>query len=230
VPFDDDEAFAGDPTWRATRKLRDGTPITIRPVVPSDRDDLRRGFLGLSPESRNFRFLNVGAMPTDDLLTYLTSVDQKDHVAIGATLESPDLKTERGIGIARFVRLSGAPDTAEAAITVADDMHRRGVATALLHELIRSARVHGIRTVRAEVHEGNQTMRAILERAGASAVETADGTIAYDLAIQSPRTSLFDVLRGAAETMALRFSALSAQARESKEPEDERGAAAKTRR
>ncbi|MBX3205197.1 MAG: GNAT family N-acetyltransferase [Labilithrix sp.] len=208
----DDPAFSGDPAWRVTRALRDGTLVVVRPVTPDDREELRRGFLELSPESLYFRFLHVGAMPTDDLLTYLTSVDQKDHVAIGATLESPDLKTERGVGIARFVRLEGVENTAEAAITVVDDMHRRGVATVLLRELLRAAKVRGIQTLRAEVLADNDTMRAILERAGAARVlaESGEGTIAYDLTIGDERQaekepSLFEVLRGAAETMALRF-------------------------
>ncbi|MBX3213810.1 MAG: GNAT family N-acetyltransferase [Labilithrix sp.] len=203
-------AFAGDPAWRVTRELRDGTRVVVRPVTPDDREELRRGFLALSPESRYFRFLGVAAIPSDELLSYLTSVDQRDHVAIGATLESPDLKSERGVGVARFVRLEGSAHTAEAAITVADDMHRRGVATVLLRELLRAAKVRGIRALRAEVLADNDTMRAILERAGAVKVlaECGEGTIAYDLAIGDDREkepSLFDVLRGAAETMALRF-------------------------
>lgn len=206
-----DPAFDGAPGWRVTRSLRDGTIVTVRPVTPEDREELRSAFRELSPESRYFRFLNIGPEPTDDLLTYLTSVDQKDHVAIGASMESPDLKTERGIGIARFVRLEGSPDTAEAAITVVDDMHRRGVATVLLHELLRAARLRGIHTLRADVLADNDTMRAILERSGARKVlaESGEGTLAYDLAIGGERAkeglSLFDVLRGAAETMALRF-------------------------
>lgn len=207
-----DPAFDGDPSWRAKCSLRDGTPVTVRPVVPEDRDELRRGFLELSPQSRYYRFLNVVGEPTDDLLSYLTEVDQKDHVALGATIESPDLKTERGIGIARFIRL---PDTdiAEAAITVVDDMHRRGVASVLLRELLRAASARGIRTIRAEVLADNQTMRGILERAGAQkvAAESGAGTIAYDLTLDATESapesyaSIFDVLRGAAETMGLRF-------------------------
>jgi RimJ/RimL family protein N-acetyltransferase len=209
-----DPAFDGDPSWRATRSLRDGSTVTIRPVVPEDRDELLRGFLELSPESRFYRFLNTVGTPTEEHLTYLTTVDQKDHVAIGATIESPDLKTERGVGIARFVRLSDSPDTAEAAITVVDDMHRKGIGSVLLRELLRAAAARGIKTLRAEVLADNAHMRAILERVGAKIVvaESGEGTIAYDVAIAAPEptadangASIFDVLRGAAETMGLRF-------------------------
>jgi RimJ/RimL family protein N-acetyltransferase len=175
----------------------------VRPVVPSDRDELRREFLRLSPESHYSRFLGLGPAPTDELLTYLTCVDQQNHVAICATIESSDLKSERGIGIARFIRIASAPDTAEMAITVVDDMHRRGVGSVLLRELILAARLRGISTVRAEVLATNEAMRSILERAGAknAEVESGEGCVAYDLAIGEvgQRLSLFDVLRAAAQ-------------------------------
>lgn len=205
--------FDGDPAWSVTRFLRDGTRVTIRPVTPEDREELRRGLVELSPQSRYLRFMHVATAPTDELLTYLTSVDQKDHVALGASIESPDLKTERGVGVARFVRLDGSTEIAEAAITVVDDMQRKGVGTVLLVELLRAAKARGVRTIRAEVLADNDAMRTILERAGARKVlaDSGEGTIAYDLSIddgretEKPAPSLFEVLRGAAETMALRF-------------------------
>ncbi len=211
APAPDEPPFDGEPGWRVERALPDGTMVTVRGITPDDREELRRGFVGLSPESRYFRFLHLGASaPTEDLLTYLTAVDQKNHVALAASMTSPDLKTERGIGIARFVRLAGRPDAAEAAVTVVDDMHRRGVGTVLLRELLRAAELRGITTLRAEVLADNENMRAILERAGAQKVEeeSGEGTIAYDLALEhvAPSSStLFGVLRNAAEAMADRF-------------------------
>lgn len=208
---EDDPPFDGDPSWRVTRTLRDGSVVTIRPVVPEDREELRRGLMELSPESRYRRFLHGSAVPTEALLDYLTKVDQENHVALGATITSPDLKTERGVGIARFIRLDSRPDVAEAAVTVIDDMHRRGVGTALLRELLRAARCRGIKRIRAEVLAENGPMRAILERAGAEKVmdESGAGTIAWELELDEHRpaaaSSFFDVLRGAAETMAMRF-------------------------
>ncbi len=210
-----DPPFDGAPGWRVVRRLRDGTAVTIRPVLPEDREELRRGLLALSPQSRYFRFLQAVGEPTTELLDYLTLIDQRDHVALGATLESPDLKSERGIGIARFVRLPGTPDVAEAAITVADDMHDRGVGTVLLQELERAAEVRGVRRLRAEVLAENLTIRTILERVGAKIVDSGEGALAYEVTI-APRppepasppksdTSLIDVIRDAAESVGARF-------------------------
>ena len=99
-----DKPFAGDPAWKVVRTLRDGTTVTIRPIAPEDRDELRREFEHTSPQTRYLRFLGVVGELTDAMLTYLTCVDQKDHVALVATVTSPDLKNERGVGVARFIR------------------------------------------------------------------------------------------------------------------------------
>lgn len=206
-----DLPFAGDPAWRAVRTLPDGTEITLRPITPEDRESLRRAFQQTSAQTRYLRFLGGSFELSASMLTYLTSVDQKDHVALVATMTSPDLKTERGIGVARFIRLKDAPDVAEAAITVIDDMQRRGVGSILAAELERAAGAAGIRVIRAEVLEGNAAMRSILENAGAERVEPeVAGTLSYDIAIESPSTTsrLLAVLRGAAQTMALSIKKL----------------------
>ena len=169
-----DRPFDGDPSWRVTRSLVDGTQVTIRPITPEDRDELRAGIAALSPSSRYFRFLQLGT-PSSELLDYLVDVDQKTHVALGAEIVSPDLKTTRGVGIARFIRLEH--NIAEAAVTVADDMHRRGVATVLLAELLHAAEVRGIERFRAEIAADNTSMRAILDRAGAKQVEDLESAI-----------------------------------------------------
>lgn len=205
---DDDRPFDGDPTWRVTRTLRDGTPVTLKPLLPEDREEFVRVFRTLSPQTRYFRFLSLAAEPSASMLDALTNVDQINHVAIAATIASPDLKTERGIGVARLVRLSDAPDVAEAAITVVDDVQRNGLGTLFLRELERAARVRNIRRVRAQVLGDNATMRAILEGVGARPVPTGDGAVAYEIEIPpesntSTSWPLLDVLRGAATTMAM---------------------------
>jgi GNAT superfamily N-acetyltransferase len=176
-------AFDGDPLWCVQRELADGTPIAIRPITPDDREALRRAFHEASPQTRYLRLGLASGSLTDAALTYLTSVDQKDHVALVATMTSPDLKTERGIAVARFVRKKDDPAVAEAAVVVIDDMQNKGVGRVLTEELGRAALVRGITKLCADVLYGNATMRHILERVGARPVssESSDGTIAYEL-------------------------------------------------
>lgn len=211
----DDRPFDG-PEWRVERVLRDGTHVTVRPLVPEDREELARGLAALSPSSRYLRFFSGMVVPTERVLDYLTRVDQDAHVALCATVTSPDLKTERGVGVARFVRVEGEPTCAEAAITVIDDMQNRGLGRVLAIELGRAARARGVTVLRGEVLAENTRMREILEEAGAVPVADRDGdpdTVSYDLALppldgdQATRErharTFADILRGAAETMAV---------------------------
>ena len=212
---DRDDSYTGDPSWKVIRTLADGTSVTIRPITPEDRDELRREFERTSAQTRYLRFLGVVGELSEDTLTYLTCVDQQTHVALVASITSPDLKSERGVGVARLIRLASEPNVAEAAITIVDDLQKRGIGTALAIEIERAARARGIRHIRADVLEGNSAMRGILEAAGARRVDAGEtaGTISYDLAIDpvvpSPPATLLDVLRGAAQTMAVTLRKLA---------------------
>jgi GNAT superfamily N-acetyltransferase len=177
--------------------------------MPEDRDELRREFKHISAQTRYLRFLGVVGDLSEEMLTYLTCVDQQTHIALVAVITSPDLKTERGVGVARLIRLKAHPEIAEAAITVVDDLQKHGIGTALALELERAARVRGIRHIRADVLEGNAAMRGILEGAGAQRVDVGEsaGTISYDVALDPAHhpvsSKLIDILRGAAQTMAV---------------------------
>lgn len=206
-----DDPFDGNPSWRLTRQLPDGTSVTLRPIVPGDREPLRHALRLLSPRSRFMRFFGEIGDPSEKMLTYLTQVDQHDHVAIVATVASPDLKTENGIAVGRWIRSPEHPDVAEAAITVLDEMQRRGVGTLLAIELARAARAQGIHRIRADVLRDNATMIGILEQVGAKPVQSDDPEmISYDIDLdhglvteRSLPDRLRSVLRGAAETMAV---------------------------
>ena len=156
-----------EPEWRASRTLADGTTVVLRPLGPGDKNGLREAFAHLSFETRYLRFFSAVTEPSESVLRYLTSVDQIDHVAIVATIESHDMKSERGAGIARFVRVAGEPEVAEAAVTVIDEMQRRGLGTVLLVELTRAALARGVRVFRGEVLATNEGMLQILESVGA---------------------------------------------------------------
>lgn len=65
--------------------------------------------------------------------------------------------------------------------------------------------------MRAEVLEGNDAMRRILEALGANQAPAEGGTIAYDLSLDPlpPRRRFVELLRGAAETMAMSIRRLA---------------------
>lgn len=188
--------------------LKDGTRVTLRPITPDDADALRAAFARLSPESRYRRFFSSVNELSDATVHYLTNVDGRDHVAIVAVAESLDLKKEEGLGVARFIRLEKEPHVAEAAVTVVDDAQRKGLGRLLLTALSERARAVGIKTFRAEVLMNNEPMARLLVEAGAVMRRTDEGTLVFDVPLESPGavaqpTPLLRVLRATAASVAI---------------------------
>ena len=173
------------PDFREEHTLADGTHVVLRHVRPSDAPELRRAFERLSPASRYRRFFGGLSSLTDAALHYLTEVDGKDHVAVVATTESPDLKQDVGLGIARFVRLPAEPAVAEAAVTVVDDVQRRGLGRLLATTLAEAARERGVRSFRAEVLADNGPMTAIMEEIHARPLGTEAGVVTWDVDLEA---------------------------------------------
>jgi GNAT superfamily N-acetyltransferase len=169
------------PDFREVHVLSDGTRVVLRHIRPDDAAELRRVFDRLSPESRYRRFFGGVSQLSDAALRYLTEVDGHDHVAIVATAESPDLKTENGLGVARFVRLSDDPAVAEAAVTVVDDAQRKGLGTLLASTLAVAAAERGIHSFRADVLADNQPMVTLMHEAGARTLASRDGVVSFDI-------------------------------------------------
>jgi RimJ/RimL family protein N-acetyltransferase len=171
---------------RRRTKLRDGTPILVRSLRPTDAEELLRGFARLSDGSRRFRFLSPVHKLTQEQVRELTEVDQHDHVAIAARDES--CPEHPGIGVARFVRLDQDPKVAEFAITVIDDYQHRGLGTLLLKQLLRAAQALRVRTLRGFLLADNLAMIQLLQKFGATLRRAWDNTLRADLPVPHPAT------------------------------------------
>jgi GNAT superfamily N-acetyltransferase len=180
-----------------TERLRDGTRIELRPIGPDDRQVLADGLRQLSPESRYRRFFAPVEHLTEAQLTYLTDVDHHDHEALVAM----EPGTERGIGVARFIRSEDDPAVAEFAVAVADDWHQRGVGTALIRRLTERAREEGITRFSGTILEENRPMLGLVDELGDVRVrDRAAGAveIEVDLPEEGIGTALRETLRAAA--------------------------------
>lgn len=160
-----DEGARIGAAWGEEVLLRDGTRIELRLVRPEDKALFREGFAQMSPESRFRRFLSEKDVLTEADLHYLTEVDGVDHVAIGAAALD-EIGRYLPVGIARFVRLSDRPETAEPAVVVVDPWQGKGAGRILLERLVAAARQRGIRSFRSEILVGNDPMLALFERIG----------------------------------------------------------------
>lgn len=197
------------PDFSEEHVLADGTTVFLRHVRPTDAPELRRGFRALSPETRYRRFFHQVGDLSDTALRYLTEVDGVNHVALVAWGYAPDLKTEVGYGLGRFVRIEGEPEVAEAAITVIDPMQHKGVGRILGLALAECALERGIRAFRGEVLTSNTPMRHILEELGGVVRLETPESITIDVALDDPASktepTVVRWLRAAANRFAGRY-------------------------
>lgn len=165
-------------------RLRDGTPVLVRPVGPQDKALLLDGFRRLSEESRIRRFMAPIKELSEEQLRYLTEIDYVDHFAWAAVLAG---RPEVGLGVGRYIRLKDEPTLAEVAITVVDEYQGKGLGTLLLGMLAATARAAGITKFRAFVLEDNMAMRTLLGELGVEARRDAPGVLVMDVPLDPER-------------------------------------------
>jgi GNAT superfamily N-acetyltransferase len=167
--------------------LRDGTPICIRAVRPSDKERLRLAFERLSAATVYRRFFHPKKGLTSDELRTVTELDFCDHVSLAVTVQ--EQRGERFIAVGRYVRIAPGADRAEMAITVADDYQHLGAGTLLAHQLVAIARSTGVRELVALVLDENRDMLELLQNLNLPAQRTIeDGVhrVVLDVAGSTP--------------------------------------------
>ena len=156
----------------AEARLSDGSEALIWPLLPEDREALREGFEQLSVDARYHRFLASVPHLNDTLLDHLVNdVDGVDHVAL-ALVSIDDHHLGVPVGVARMIRYGQQPTAADVAVTVLDEWQGRGVATALLDELMRQRPV-GVTELITTITADNKPSLAMLRRLGKTTVTPA---------------------------------------------------------
>ena len=175
-----------DLAWRQEARLADGQTVTLRLVRPTDKPLLEEAFSHLSVTSRYLRFFSTKVHLTPAELRYLTEVDGVDHLALGALVARDGV--DHGLGIARFIRLRERPNTAEAAIVVADEVQGKGLGRLLLAQISDAARERGIGRFRCELLAVNEKMRALLHHVAPDLEVHAEGdVIVYEFPLRAAR-------------------------------------------
>jgi CRP-like cAMP-binding protein len=151
--------------------LRDGSRVSVRPLLRKDRQRAAEAMSHYSEESRYERF-HSAAEASSELLDLLCDVDYANHF-VWVAFEGPE---ESYVGSARFVRLHSDPSVAEMAVGVAD----------LVGALVVAALEMGITHFSAEVLTDNRPMRAILDRLGAEWIEEGFGEASASVLLAAP--------------------------------------------
>ena len=180
-------------SYEETVVLHDGAEVSLRLLRPDDKERLAAGFARLSSESRYQRFFTGKERLSEAELRYLTDVDGERHFAICAIGADG-----RGVGVARFIRLASDPEIAEFAITVVDELQRKGLGRILTDRLIAAARERGVKLLRAEVLANNRAMLSILADKVAGRVRNG-ASVSVDIPV--PEAPADEILRLAAQRL-----------------------------
>lgn len=165
-------------------RLRDGVRGVIWGLLPSDRDGLREAYEHLSPETKLHRFLTPVPHLTEGMLHHLVDeVDGVDHVARVLFVLDEEAMGEPA-GLARMIRYTDEPTAADVAVTVDDAHQGRGVATALLEDLLRH-RPEGVERLVTVVAADNPASLAMLRRLGPTTV-TREGANLLGVTVELP--------------------------------------------
>jgi acetyltransferase len=152
-----------------TFTMKEGTPVTIRPIRPEDEPMMVRFHGALSDDtvhSRYFHLINLSQRVQHDRLTRVCFIDYDRETALVAERSEGGEREILAVGRLTRIRASAA---AEFAILVSDRWQHQGLGSELLRRLIEVARAEGIEQVRGYILPENRAMERICRELGFTA-------------------------------------------------------------
>jgi len=159
--------------------LTDGTTIQIRAARPEDFAAVRQLHAKMSPDNLYLRFFSMSPVAAEREARRICREPGPDHAALLAVLDG------EVVGCGAFELAEDGSGPAEVVMSVADDMHGRGIGTLLLEHLVSLARSRGIRAFAAETLTENTLMLQVFANAGLRAHRTLQDGV-YDLRFPLP--------------------------------------------
>lgn len=154
--------------------MKNGTLFTLQSCLDATKcrtkaylkEQIVNGIASMSKKSIYQRFASPIHRLSESMLEHLTSMDGKDHVAWAAFVNST--KGERGIGVARYVKMEEEKNMAEFAITVIDEFQKQGIGYHLLCKLIEVAKNNQFEILRGYILHGNNHMLSLCKQFNAT--------------------------------------------------------------
>jgi acetyltransferase len=163
--------------------LKNGAPVTIRPIRPEDEPLIARFHEIVSARSVYFRYMHMVGLSqrvAHERLTRVCFIDYAREMALVA--ETHDAAGRPAIaGVGRLVKLRHA-DEAEFAILIADPYQGQGLGKELLRRLVQVGRDEGVARIVATIDPENKEMQVVSEKVGF--------TVAYDAHEQVMKAAL----------------------------------------
>ncbi len=157
------------PTQYVTRwKLKDGTPVTVRPIRPEDESLMVRFHQTLSERSVYYRYfmpLRVEQRIAHERLSRLCFIDYDREMALIVEHKSPNTGEREILAVGRLSKQHGANE-AEFAIVISDQWQNRGLGTQLLNRLVQIGRDEQLERITATILPDNREMQHVCRKVG----------------------------------------------------------------
>jgi RimJ/RimL family protein N-acetyltransferase len=149
-------------TYSAQELLRDGRPIEMRALRPTDEAGMLDAINHTNAESLRRRFFVTKRGFSEKEKSFFMNVDFVNHVALVAEIGEDGRR--KIIGGGRYI--VSEPSEAEVAFVVIDAYQGQGIGTLLTRHLAVIARAAGLRELTADVLPENAPMQKVLRNFG----------------------------------------------------------------
>jgi len=143
-------------------KLKNGTPVILRPIKPEDETLLYELYQSFSEQTMRFRFFQVIKDIPHETLTRYCNIDYDREIAIVAE-EKEDKR--RIIGASRLI-LEPGRKRGEFAVVVGDQWQGFGLGSKLVDNIIEIGRDMGLKTISGDVLSRNLKMIHLCTKKG----------------------------------------------------------------
>ncbi len=149
-------------------KMKDGTPLTIRPIRPEDEPLIIKFHEKLSARSvylRYFQPMKLSTRTAHERLTRICFIDYDREMALVAERRDPAGGEPQILGVTRLSKIHGT-DSAESAVVIIDEVQYKGLGTELVRRSIDIARAEKLKRVITNMLSENLEMRAVCVKTG----------------------------------------------------------------
>jgi acetyltransferase len=149
-------------------QLRDGTPITIRPIRPEDEPLMVKFHGTLSDETVHFRYFGFPKLDkrvAHQRLTRICFNDYDREIALVAVLSGSNGEESQIIGVGRLMKMHGVKES-EFAIVISDRFQHQGLGIKFLRLLVDIGLQEGAEVIFGHILPENYGMQQVSKKVG----------------------------------------------------------------
>jgi len=159
-----------------THRLADGVDVRLRLTRPNDAGRVREFLEGLSPETRQRRFLSPMPRVPQGIVDHFTFYDPRSRLVLAATTLGTGGEQVLGLGDVSFAETG----LAEIGLVVEEEHQSQGIGKLLTEAIASLALARGVTHLKAEMLDSSPAVMKLLGGIGRTVRAVEDGrSVAY---------------------------------------------------